>query len=365
LACVHDELGNLERAAMLYSDSAAQISVTEGETLPFAERINNLASVLLRLGLTEPAFFMFGNVSAIRRRELGEHSPLYADSLYNLANAASEAGQRSESLRLHLEALKIRNNEGHVDDIINSLHSIAFLYESSQEYEKAAMYAETAMAFSRGKNENAYAGACNYLAELYDTDRRYKDALPLYDRVLEITKREAGRKHSSYLNVALRRANLLAKLGQHEESLAAHEEVSGIFARETGTNHVFYANCLRGMAMLHRNLDDPLRAEELMLEAIKIKRGFLEDTTLDITFLIRLYIGENNCAKALDALIYAMMCAAADSPDFPELLHTLVAAFPDNPETRATFRHSIDILNNPEKLRPIIAKWEEWEGKKA
>jgi hypothetical protein len=40
LACVHEELGNLQRAAELYSDSARHLSNIEGESLTFAARIN-------------------------------------------------------------------------------------------------------------------------------------------------------------------------------------------------------------------------------------------------------------------------------------------------------------------------------------
>ncbi|MCL2577254.1 MAG: tetratricopeptide repeat protein [Defluviitaleaceae bacterium] len=361
LACVHDELGNLERAAVLYSDSAAQIALAEGEKLPFAQRINNLATVLIRLGFTEPAFFMLGSATAIHRRELGAHSPLYADSLYNLANAAAAAGRKSDSIRYHLEALKIRKNEGHIADIINSLHSLAFLHESASEYDKAATYAETAMKFSKDDNET-FAGACFYLAELYDNCKRYEDALPLYDQVLEITGNEAGREHSAYLNVALRRATLLANLDRPRDSLTAHEEICDIFARVTGTKHAFYASCLRGMSMLYKTLGEPDRAEASILEAIKIRRSLFEDITLDIAFLISLHLSEDNQEKALEALIYAMMYSGADSPSFPELLHVLVSAYTDQADCKAEFINAMELLNDREKLHPIIRKWEEWEN---
>jgi len=361
LACVHEELGNLERAAELYSDSARQISAAEGESLPFAERINNLAMVLIRLGIVEPAFFMLGNVTAIRRRILGTHSTLYADSLYNLANAAAEAGRSKDSIHYHKEALRIRENEGHTADIINSLHSLAFLYESAQEYDKAVPYAETAMKYSIS-DVRAYAGACNYLAGLYENSQKYEAALPLYDEVLEIANIEAGREHSAYLNVALRRANLLSLLNRPHEALAAHEEICDTFARISGTKHIFYANCLRGMAMLHKTLENPGRAEECILEAMKIRRAMYEDITLDITFLIRLHLQENNPDKALEALIYALMCSGQDSPEFTEMLNNLVEVF-SKTKTPATgeFINAMELLNDREKLRPILNKWEAWE----
>lgn len=360
LACVHEELGNLERAAALYSDSAAQISVAEGERLPFAERINNLAMVLIRMGMPEPAFFMLGNATSIRRRELGAHNPLYADSLYNLANAAAEAGRRGDSIRYHLEALKIRKNEGHTEDIINSLHSIAFIHESAQEYEKAATYAESAMKFSAG-DDTAFAGACNYLAGLYENCKRYEPAINLYDQVLEIAQCEVGQKNGSYLNVALRRASLLAVLNRNSEALAAHTEICEIFADMLGTHHIFYANCLRGMALIHKNMGEPILAEETILDVMKIRRTLNEDITTDIIFLIRLHLSDNQPEKALDALIYALMCSGADTPEFAQLLNMLVEAFTTQTETTGEFIDAMELLNDREKLRPILRKWEAWE----
>ncbi|MCL2387580.1 MAG: tetratricopeptide repeat protein [Defluviitaleaceae bacterium] len=361
LACVYDETGNLERAAELYSDSARQIAMLEGEGLSFAERVNSLATVLARLGITEPAFFMMGSATAIRRRELGAQSPIYADSLYNLANIASDVGKRKESLRYHL-ALEIRENEGHTDDIINSLHSIAFLHEAASEYEKAIHYAETAMRYSIGDDET-YARSCNYLAGLYEVNKSYKAALPLYEQVLEITVTEAGREHSAYLNVSLRRANLLALMEREYEALSAYEEVRDTFARISGTQHIFYTNCLRGMAMLHKNLGNAALAESLIMEAMKIRRTMCEDIMLDITFLIRLHLQAKNPEKALEALIYALMCSGSNSQEYKDMLSMLVEMFQstDLPVT-SEFITAMEVLNDREKIRPILNKWTAWEN---
>jgi tetratricopeptide (TPR) repeat protein len=361
LACVYDERDCLERAAELYSDSARQIAVVDGEQIPYAERISNLACVFARLGMTEPAYFVLGSAASIFSRTLGTNHPRYADCLYNLANIASDMGRRNEALRFHREALKIRQNEGHTDDIINSLHSIAFLYEAAAEYNKATHYAEAAMKQSISKSA-AFVSACNYLAELYERDKKYDNALPLYDQVLEAALGETGREHSAYLNIALRRANLLALMDRPEEALSAHEEISTTFAKKSGTNHMFYANCLRGMAMLHKTLKNPTRSEELILEAMRIRRKMQEDITLDITFLIRLHLHENKPDKALEALIYALMCSGAQSPEFSELLNSLVDVFSrtENSSTHE-FIDAIELLNDREKIRPILNKWAAWE----
>ncbi|MCL2356045.1 MAG: tetratricopeptide repeat-containing protein [Defluviitaleaceae bacterium] len=355
LGCVHEELGNLERAAALFSDSAQQQLAANGDELSCAERVNSLATVLIRLEFCEPAFLMLGNVAAVRRRLLGENDVLYADALYNLANAAAELGQTKEALRYHLQALKIREKFAPVEDIVNSLHSIAFVYETEKTPEKGIIFAQMATIFSE-ENDVIYASSCNYLAELYENTGDYDAALPLYDKVLEITGRESAT--AAHLNVALRRANLLSLMQRPEESLAAHEEICT--ALTFSTRSVFYANCLRGMAMLHNTLENPTRAEECLLEAMKIRRAMCEDITLDITFLIRLYLSENNTEKALEALVYALMCSGSNSPEYNEMLDNLEEVFSKSPAAEE-FITAMELLNDREKLRPILNKWEAWE----
>jgi len=359
LACYHDELGNLERAATLYSDSAAQISFAQGESLPLAERLNNLATVLIRIGIPEPAFFMLGNAADIRRRLLGTSHPLYADSLYNLGNAAAEIGRKEDSLRYHREALEIRENEGHTEDIVHSLVSISFLHKANAEYDEAIQFADSAIRFAVTCDES-YAGINSYLAELFVACKKYEDALPVYDRALETIASAVGRNHSAYMNVALRRASALSRLNRHREALVAHEEVLEIFDRVSSTKHAFYANCLREISMLHHRLGEPSLAVDTLLEATKIRRRLMEDITQDMAFLIRLHLGENQPEKALEALVYALMCAPGEK-ELPALIGSIAATFNDNSEIREEFMDTIVRLNNRELLRPILQKWEEWE----
>jgi tetratricopeptide (TPR) repeat protein len=342
----------------LFSDSARQIAAAEGENLSFAERTSNLARVLIKLGMSEPAFFMFGTVTNIHRRELGTRDPLYADSLYNYANAAADIGRKNDSVRYHLEALEIRETiNAPAEDIINSLHSLAFLHEASAEYEKAAAYAHTAVKYAVG-NDHTYARSCNYLAGLYENAKKYENALNFYEQVLVITNSEVGYKSSTYLNVALRRANLLTLMERLNEALTAHEEVRDIFVRLSGKKHIFYANCLRGMAIIHKKLNNHLEAESSIMESIKIRRKMLEDITLDITFLINLYLQENNLDKALEALVYALMC----SEECTELQNMLAEIFAQvKTPVFGSFISNIELLNDKEKLRPFINKWTAWE----
>jgi len=367
LALIYDDMGELERAAGLLSDSARYISILEGESIDFAARLTCLAVILGRMGAYDPAFFMHAQVTHIYKTETGHASPEHADSLYNLANSAADLGRRKEALKYHLDALKIREKLAEkseelsaISDVIHSLHSIAFLHEASNDMKKAASYAEAAMEIADGSTE-FLVSSCHYLAGIYERLEKYEEALPLYDKVQAALLKETTRDHSAYLNVTYRRAHLLAQLGRPRESIKAHEEICHIFQTMAGQNHIFYANCLRNRALLHNGLGETTQAESLILESMKIRKA-TDDITSDIIFLIKLYLRIGDREKAMEALIYALMRSDSTAKEFSGLITALTETFAETGETPTSeIMDAMEMLNDKERIEPIISNWNKWE----
>ncbi|MCL2049874.1 MAG: tetratricopeptide repeat protein [Defluviitaleaceae bacterium] len=172
LARAYEELGEYNRSAELFSDSARQISETEGNGLDFAERLSGLGRVLIRLGAYEPAFGMLKDAKDIRRNELGEAHALYADSLYNCAIAACEMGKPDAALSFHAQALHIRQRiNAPAEDIVNSLHSMAFIHKNANEYEEALTLYEEAYRLSSaisGKNHVIYMSCLREMSAIHN-----------------------------------------------------------------------------------------------------------------------------------------------------------------------------------------------------
>jgi len=208
LAIIYDEMNHLERAAVLYSESCAHLDYNDFAGL--AKRSGNLAGVLARMGALEPAFHFFYQTMHIFERFLGTSHPSYADSLYNLANLSATASLTEDAVKLHIEALEIREKMGISSDIVHSLHSLAFIHEEKGDYKKATSYAETAL---NSASTDDYASACSYLAELYVNTHEHKKALALYDDLLEqLTK--FGCTHADYLSVLCHKAFLKGTTGK-------------------------------------------------------------------------------------------------------------------------------------------------------
>jgi len=180
LALVYDELDRLDKAAALYTESIYYAPASDYEAL--AVRSMNLGGVLARMGGLEIAHHFYIQARHISKHYLGEHHQVYADALYNLANLVAQTNNTSTAQALHEEALAIREKSGNSADILNSLHSLAFIHEENGDYKKAASYGEAALAQATGTD---YARACKYLAELYETTSQHKKALDMYTLVLD------------------------------------------------------------------------------------------------------------------------------------------------------------------------------------
>lgn len=276
VALIYDELDKLEEAAGLYKESAIHIcgcetrfmgigspflQLSEKEWLALALRINNLAGVLARMKNYQAANHYFVLAKAIYTRF---NHPKAIDIVYNMGNLAAATDNIKEALDWHENVLEIRNNEGaNPEDIMHSLHSLAFIYEEKGEYEKAIPYAETALEHATGAD---YTSANIYLAGLYEACDEPSKALELYAQVLnEMTK--TGYRRCDYLTILSRRANLVYKTGDPTEALELHEEVLDVYHSLTSLDldnldDMFYTNCLKNMVELTNVIDRAAGAED-------------------------------------------------------------------------------------------------------
>ena len=173
LGLVYDELGRVEEALEAYDLSTNFLA--DSDLNSWAMRSNNVGGVLAREGAGQMAGRFLARAHKFFRAANGAEHPSYADALYNLANFHGSAkGGASQALRLHKEALVIREKAGTPEDVLHSLHSIAFLHEGEGETAKASTYAEAAVLHAKRHGTDAdYVSACNYMARILESNNQY------------------------------------------------------------------------------------------------------------------------------------------------------------------------------------------------
>ena len=363
LALAYENAGDIESAIEVFRGSAWYSSILDYDGLLFAKCLTGLATLLSDLGHKESAYFMHAKACEIHLNKLSENDPLLADSLYNLANAAIDIDMPAYALHYHLKALKIRETTEDKEDIINSLHSIAFIFESSESYDEACGFAKNAVGHAQEvDDELTYATCCTYLGDLYAKCEKYDDALDMYCIATDEIEYVTGKEHSAYLNSAFIKATILAKMSLHDEAIYTFQEIIDIFENYLGSRHLFYANCLRNLAISYEHSGDVFMSKITMLDAVRIKRQLNSCAVLDIMFILRLSLRLGLMDEALKTLVYALMCINSSGWSYAEgrsLILSILSSECKN--ERAAFFDELDKLEYSGKLEGIIEYWLNWE----
>ena len=363
LALAYENAGDIESAVEVLKGSAWYSSLLDHEGLLFAKCLTGLATLISDMGHNESAYFMLAKACEIHVNKLGENAPELADSLYNLANAAIDNDMPAFALHYHLKALKIREMAEDKEDIINSLHSIAFIFESNESYDEACGFAKNAVEHAQEvDDELTYATCCTYLGELYAKCEKYDDALDMYCIATDEIEYVTGKEHSAYLNSAFIKATILAKMSLHDEAVYTFQEVLDIFENYLGTKHLFYANCLRNLAIAYENTGDNFMSKITMLDAVRIKRQLNSCAVLDVIFVVRLALRLGLIDEAIKTLVYALMCIKSSSWSYDEgrsLILSIISSECKN--EKAVFYDELEKLENSGRLEGIMEYWQNWE----
>ena len=163
-------------------------------------------------------------------------------------------------------------DDDHPKDV-EYLHNLAILYKSRGQYREALPLFQQVLEIyseSLGTNHIQYAAALNNLANLYGLMGRYKDALSFYQRTLEIFSEHLGTEHPDYANSLNNLAILYESMGQYEQALPLHQQALEISGKILGTEHHDYAGSLNNLAGLYKSMGQYEQALPLHQQALKI-----------------------------------------------------------------------------------------------
>ena len=320
LALVYDELNLLDKALELYSKSTHYLP--DDDAMAVAIRANNMGGVFARMGSTHVAAHFYYRARAILKDEVGTEHPSYGDVLYNLSNLYAQANDEDgydSVLRTHKQALKIRDKAGLHEDVLHSLHSIAFIYEEKGDEEQARFHARAAIIHaSRHCADSDYISACNYFAQILESYGHHERALEMYSHVFD---------------------KIVA----------------------TGCTRTTYADCLKTMAKISQKMGNIASAEEYMIRAIKARELDSKDKIDDICFLIRLYLQDDTYEKAVDMLVYALDdIGETDGKSVDAVIDALLDALAmakDKPRLMEIIKKARDV----DRIREVLSGFDEWD----
>ena len=242
----------------------------------FANRLLQMGSCLLKLAHTAIQNVQeWDDVGTLRSPAARQH----------LDNPSAHRKRRAISTEEQLCVLDLSHRQigrQSLDDdhpkYVESLHNLAILYKSRGRYREALPLFQQVLEIyseSLGTNHIQYATALNNLANLYESMGRYKDALSFYQRTLEIVSEHLGTEHPDYANSLNNLAILYESMGRYREALPLLRQVLEIFGKILGVEDPDYAVCLNNLANLYESMGQYNDALPLVQQSREIRRQSL------------------------------------------------------------------------------------------
>jgi tetratricopeptide (TPR) repeat protein len=115
----------------------------------------------------------------------------------------------------------------------------------------------------------------NNLAGLYESQGRYEEAEPLYQRSLAISEKALGPDHPSVATTLNNLAGLYYRQGKYQKAGQAFERIITIFEKALGPDHPNLAVAMSNYAVILGKLERDAEAAKwtIKAEAIRQLRG--------------------------------------------------------------------------------------------
>ena len=201
-----------------------------------------------------------------------------------------------------------------------------------KKYQEALPLAEKCLALARKSGDDVRtAHSLNNLAFLYEQQKRYAEAEPLYKEALQIRRRVLGTEHRITAMTLNNLARLYEAQKRYAEAEPLYREVMEIRKKVLGPRHSDTASALNNLAMLYKALGRGIDAEPLLLEALDIKKEALGAQHLETAVISKnladLYMSQGRYRDAEPLLESALEIRkkvfGAEHPDTASIINNL------------------------------------------
>ncbi len=186
---------------------------------------------------------------------------------------------------------------------------MALLYQSQGRYSEAEPLYNRSLAITKeqlGDNHPSTATSLNNLALLYQSQGRYSEAEPLYNRSLAITKEQLGDNHPSTATSLNNLALLYQSQGRYSEAEPLYNRSLAITKEQLGDNHPSTATSLNNLAFLYQSQGRYSEAEPLYKQALAIFKQQLgdnhPDTATSLNNLALFYQSQDDIPQTINYL---------------------------------------------------------------
>ncbi|HEY7311235.1 MAG TPA: tetratricopeptide repeat protein [Gemmataceae bacterium] len=185
------------------------------------------------------------------------------------------------------------------------LRQRAFGMFRSGKYREALPLTQQALTLSKqvlGEQHPDYAKSLTNLGGLYNEMGDYAKAEPLFQQALAVRKQVLGEKHPDYAQSLNNLALLYQRKGDYAKAEPLHRQSLALRKDLLGEKHPAYATGLNNLGTLYYDMGDYAKAEPLLQQALALRKQVLGEKhpayATSLNNLAALYWRMRDCAKA-------------------------------------------------------------------
>jgi tetratricopeptide (TPR) repeat protein len=235
------------------------------------------------------------------------------------------------------KAIDLQTAIGQEENLASSLTWLAYLYQSQGRYKEAEPLFIQALELRRsllGDHHPDVATSFNNLAGLYDSQGRYEDAEPLFIQALELRRSLLGEHHPDVASSLNNLAYLHQSQGRYEDAELLYLQSLELWRSLLGEHHPGVASSLNNLAVLYEAQGRYGNAEPLLIQALELRRSFLGEN----------HPGVASSLNNLAALYEAQGRWEKAEPLYNQALATLEQTLGANHPNTRTVRKNLELL---------------------
>jgi CHAT domain-containing protein/tetratricopeptide (TPR) repeat protein len=193
-----------------------------------------------------------------------------------LARLYMSVGRYRDAEPLFAEAVRSLRDDWGGEDFrtIDTRHAQGANLLELGKYEEAeeVLVASLRVLRERFPKDPGTAVALNTLCVLYRRTGRYKDATPLYEDLIEMSRETFGAESPEYLLMLNNAALFFDELGQRDRARQLYETALSGVESSIGLDHTYRARIVGNLALIHSDEGDHEKALEMQREACDLWR---------------------------------------------------------------------------------------------
>lgn len=287
-ALVFESRGEYGKAKDFYHKAIDNKRANKKSHPDFATTYNNIAGVYEKTGNHIEAISNYKKSLEIRKKEFGYDHLNVAKVYHNMAVVYMNMDEYGTALNFFNAALSIREKKQGADhlDTASLYNSIARVYIAIEDYVKASEFFNKSLSIGKNHPDAAFFNSSSFYSDnawVCYKKKEYDQSLRFYEKALEKAENHIGEKLPDVAVIYNDMAGVYMGMGRYPKALSYYKKAHVFWGKNPRKKNLDTATTYNNMAVAYLlNGSQIVDSLELLLEALKIRKKYLDNMHVDI-----------------------------------------------------------------------------------